>query len=306
MPVKHIQIGFLCVVVTTLLLWSCSRIMGKILNIERVVFSVSFIEAIKTNLQLTNLDVTLIKKLSHRISSDGEYRLKTVATPYFVIGIAHFSLLVIAVITEINHPTWWRRHLIEFDKETVACVELQVVAGIVLSTHLYDLIIRFSHDRVNKSVAIHHILTVIAASQIILGLYVPFATLYGLIMVGGTFPFAFFRAFRFEFSWKYPNLTRQLFKYLFPYYVTLLVINTSGQLFLIIYGGYILGKVSLYNVVSYSIAVVFWVYHDSGIVVLLKAYSRQQYENVSWYVDQCNESKSPEGTCAEQLISNPV
>jgi hypothetical protein len=127
---------------------------------------------------------------------------------------------------------------------------------------------------------VHHWLTIAAAMQILFGSYSPFATWYGFTIIAMTFPVDLSLAVRATVSNRYPEQTRRAFTISFYWLSVCLLLNLSGQIFLItnaLLPRNFNGPIPVYNVVLMVFAMLGWMYDDFQLLATLRDFATHNY-----------------------------
>ena len=263
--------------------WTISIITEKILNIKRIVYCTPTFESENDKLEIINF-----RKLSRSVDSNRTHRIKTRGTPQFARGISIFIILIYIIygLSKKNFRTI-TQHFIEFDQDSIDSIPYLIGIGAVLGDHLYDLIHRDEYSNTDYLLMMHHILTIVAAAAMIIGRYTPNGTWYGIWAVIIPVPIKFCEAFRYEYASKYPKLTRKMFKISTVYYICTIICNLLGQVYLLVYGGFIVRKLAIYDIILYPIAIIFWIATDYQYLKAMQKWSTQKYEQVDWSKTVC-------------------
>ena len=95
-------------------------------------------------------------------------------------------------------------------------------------------------------------------------------------------PILIILGFRAHFCYKYPDLTRKLARFAFYYYMFLIFINLSGQIFLIcntlIY--HYNESIHISFVIIMILCIFVWIYDDYALLKALRSFSKLKYELV--------------------------
>jgi len=118
------------------------------------------------------------------------------------------------------------------------------------------------------------------ALSILMGRYTPFATWYGATMVAMAVPVFFMLGFRAQYSFHHPEFTRRGFVFAKWWYITTIILNLSGQIFLILNALIFAddSDVHLSLILIMCFCICCWFYDDYHLLMSLNGMSRQQYE----------------------------
>jgi len=177
-------------------------------------------------------------------------------------------------------PVWFKDHFINLKADTVNFMPYQHISASLVAFYSWEVIAN-RYGRLTWSVLVHHWLTAGIAAAILLGRYTPFATWYGFCLVSMDFPVFFTLGFRAQFSNKYPSFTRKAFVFSFWWWTFILILNVTGQLYIIFN--------SLINHYNESIHISFiiimgfmifaWLYDDIQLLRGLYDFSTHNYED---------------------------
>eukprot|EP01084_Bolivina_argentea_P225841 381575_1 len=98
--------------------------------------------------------------------------------------------------------------------------------------------------------------------------------------------------FRFQYSSKYPQITRKLCKYTKIYFILMSIVNIGGQIALMINGLFIVKQSSVLTVIIMIFAITGWFYDDILLLRAYDTYSKQIYENIKQDLQKTNWLKS--------------
>ena len=295
------NVAYLSTAISMLVLWMLSILIEKILGLERVIYSVS-------TLKLTNEKVyNSNRRLSRSVTSNGQYRMKTRGAPHIARGISMFVTLIILISGMFIIPNWFIDHFIKFEEESNQSPYFQICVGIIFSDYMYDLIIMEEYSKLNKPIIAHHGFSIIACILIQSGHYMAIASWYGICMaILGPMVCRICQAFRYEYSAQYPEMARKICAFTCFWYTACMIINYVGQSFIIIYGGFMLRKITYYEIFLSVAAFIGWGYLDIETAKALQTWKVQKYEDVNWKIAECVQIKPVELIEEHIIKSVPV
>ena len=149
--------------------------------------------------------------------------------------------------------------------------------------------ISHKRGRFHWSEAIHHWTTALFCCFMLQGYYIPTATWYGTLLVQLMFPIGFLQGLRAVYPTivkksdrheQWANLIRNLSKCTIYWYITLVILNLTGQCY--VYFGRIFGvfgsEITIVEMVVLPIAIIAWLRDDYSLLKALWGYSNQEYE----------------------------
>eukprot|EP01084_Bolivina_argentea_P225843 381579_1 len=258
--------------------WTIDIILVKYFGMEQTVKSTQYFQ----NKQLA-------LKMTHRIDSNNEYRIQVRSSMQFTKMIFNLTLLILACSQPYR---WYIQHFIEFNVDTMNNSLYHHQIYLVLSYYYWETAMLRQYWFVNTSVSIHHWFTLIAATMCVLGIYSPYATFYAMTTLAFGAPLWFTMGFRFQYSSKYPQITRKLCKYTKIYFILMSIVNIGGQIALMINGLFIVKQSSVLTVIIMIFAITGWFYDDILLLRAYDTYSKQIYENIKQDLQKTNWLKS--------------
>ena len=218
-------------------------------------------------------------RLTKSLNVSGGYRIQTRGSIYFVKSIYAMVLFWTCITIIIASPQWFYDHFIALKADSVHYAPYQHISASLVGFYSWEVIAN-RYGKLSWSVLVHHWLTAAIALSILLGRYTPFATWYGFVIVSMQSPMLCMLGFRCQYSFKYPEFTRKGFSYSYWWYTCCIVLNFSGQIFLILnvllyhYNESI--HISLICIMGFCMCC--WFYDDRKLLQSLKAMSKQKYE----------------------------
>merc|ERR1719491_946887 len=159
----------------------------------------------------------------------GSYRMQTRGAVYYIRFLWSGSLFVGTLVLWIFvQDEWFVDHFVRLEADTTYFVPYQHVCACIIGFYLFDLAAN-RYGRLSWSIIVHHLLTIAACTQILFGVYNPFATWYGFTIIVMTFPVDLALAVRATVSNRYPEQTRLAFTVSFYWWLFCLALNISGQ-----------------------------------------------------------------------------
>eukprot|EP01084_Bolivina_argentea_P143257 251627_1 len=233
-----------------------------------------------------NLRVIALK-MSHRIDSNNCYRMRVSSSTHFVKMIFDLILFILFLSLGIK---WAYLHFFCFDTTTLKSPLFMHIISIIISFYLWEIIMLRKYAVINTSVLIHHWLAILFAVLLKVGIFIPYATLYAFIGVSLGCPLSLAMGFRANYSFKYPVYARKLCKFAQIYFIILCVINIGFQTSLLIYGVFIVQKISITIFVIMIVCISVWLYEDIVFIKALGEFSTQKYEviNANLSLINCN------------------
>eukprot|EP01084_Bolivina_argentea_P230172 388282_1 len=217
------------------------------------------------------------KRLTRTLDKKGVYRIQTRGSIYFIKFIWNFLLFLTSCTVLCVNPQWYYLHFIKLDSTTVDFLPYQHIAASILAFYSWEVSAN-RYGKLSWSVLVHHWLTSIAALFILMGAYTPFSTWYGFTGIAMAWPNGIAFGLRATFSHKYPKLTRKMFKLTYYWYIGVIILNLSGQLFLIT-NGILTGSIHIGALILTMITLIGWLYDDINLMKALLAFSKHNYED---------------------------
>eukprot|EP01083_Nonionella_stella_P022705 62765_1 len=165
-------------------------------------------------------------RMTRRFDSDGTYRITDSASFRFTKCILRLFGCIISVTCLSS--SWYYRHFVLLDSNTNSFWAYQVLVAISFSEFACEWAIstsQFATQKTDYALDVHHILSTLVAILIMNDIYIPFATLFGIITEFWLFIAHFAIGFRIEFYDKYPNTVRLILKCATYYTICLIVVN---------------------------------------------------------------------------------
>jgi len=204
-----------------------------------------------------------MKRNSKSIEPTGTYRVKTRAVLYFTKALAFFVLFVVAfsfLFSEAIANDFFQL-LIVMNPEAIKQPVFQLAATLTLSWYLFETIILLQYNKVLWTIVLHHIVTVLVATLVLVEVYIPIGIIYGICMVSCVFPIEFLIGFRIEYGKKYPEWTRKTHQVAYYYLMFLVVVCVVGVGWTL-YNGYIKDVHSISYIVFSTLSCFAWGYDD--------------------------------------------
>merc|ERR1712212_515911 len=128
----------------------------------------------------------------------------------------------------------------------------------------------------------------------------------GFTIIAMTFPVDVCLAVRVTVSHRYPEQTRRSFSAALYWWLFCLVLNMSGQLFLItnaLLPAHFNDSVKVYEVVLMAFFMVGWIYDDYQVLTAFRHFATQDYAS-AWILDK-QENDLPTLKVASSAVSSP-
>ena len=223
-------------------------------------------------------------RMTKRLDVDGKYRITTSASLRFTKCILRICGAFISVF--LLSPSWYYRHFIEFDSNTISLWPYQILCAISFSEFAWEWALStspFETQKSNYALDAHHIISTLMGMLLLNGVYIPFATCFGIITQMFLFPAHFAIGLRIEFHDKYPKLVRSTLKWVGYYTLSAIVINILCVYSLIIWAFIHTDKINIGITLFFAIGSLAFIKQDYILIKTLKTYSTQHYELVNLY-----------------------
>ena len=175
----------------------------------------------------------ILMKLTKSIDKENKYRIKQRASMIFTLFAFRLILFFVSISGLIATPDFIRAQFWDLEECSVYNEWLQYGSALCVSAYGWECAMLSSYAHVDAIVYVHHWLTVLAACNIMYGIYSPLAANYALFHLAFNPVVKFCTAFRFEYSNKYPEFTRKLCRFSVIYTSTILVCIQFSAHFLI-------------------------------------------------------------------------
>eukprot|EP00485_Elphidium_margaritaceum_P022838 CAMPEP_0202712594 /NCGR_PEP_ID=MMETSP1385-20130828/43529_1 /ASSEMBLY_ACC=CAM_ASM_000861 /TAXON_ID=933848 /ORGANISM="Elphidium margaritaceum" /LENGTH=428 /DNA_ID=CAMNT_0049372681 /DNA_START=84 /DNA_END=1370 /DNA_ORIENTATION=- len=220
------------------------------------------------------------KMLTKSLDIDGRFRIQTRGTIYFIKAIHQLVLFIVSICVFASSPEWFTDHFIHLRADTTFYAPYMHVSASLLGYYAWEVTAN-RYGRLAWSVLVHHWITAAISAAILLGRFSPFATWYGFTLVSMCFPVFIVLGFRAQFSNKYPNFTRRGFTFSFYYWIAILVLNLSGQVFIIFNSLLYHYNESIHiGFIAIMVVCIFaWLYDDLQLLKALRSFSTHEYED---------------------------
>jgi hypothetical protein len=202
---------------------------------------------------------------------------------------------------------FYYQHFIVLNPKTVNCQEFQHILASSIVFYAWEIVAN-RYAKLNYSVLVHHWFTIFASLAILLGMFTPFATWYGICSVIMAFPVSFSLGFRAVASKRHPHCTRLLFVFTFYWYLLMIILDFGGQFFILIHG-LMTGKIAYWTIISIVVAIAGWAWDDYHLMRAMYLFANQAYEQTQLQRDKnqnqsknksTNSKKSDNQICKEQ------
>eukprot|EP01084_Bolivina_argentea_P207814 354496_1 len=224
-------------------------------------------------------------RMTKSLDDDNTYRIKQSAAFLFTKVIFRSSLLLLSVIALIANPSFVVDHFWNLDGCTTYIYFLQYAAALIASEYAWECSMLAPYANVDKAIYLHHWFTILAAANILFGLYSPLATNYGILHIALNVTSPLCGSFRFQYADKLPDITRRICKFASIWMIVMIIVSwfTTG---IIIYRAIVLGfdnhHVPLWSIVMYLITMLGWGYDDYHVVQTYWQWGHEQYEDADF------------------------
>ena len=269
----------LTIILTVFFSWSLQEIFDHAFHFLPRIISLQELESMAKGKPNHDQYLIINKRLTKSMDSKGNYRMQTRASVYFVKSIYCFLGLMSFLITFCSNE-WFVDHFINLKQETTHNMPYLYVVACTVGFYSWE-VASNRYGKLEWSILIHHWFTVGITMAILFGVYSPFATWYGFCMVFMVFPVYFSLGFRAQFSYKYPELTRNIFLFCYYWYIICIVINLMGQSCIILNSliWHFNKPIHIGFIVVMLILMAAWLYDDILLLKTLKAFSLLNYED---------------------------
>jgi len=269
---------FLTMVLTGFVCWALLEIMERQLGMAPKIVTVEQIADHARNDSTNPVGKFIVNKRLTK-SYFGGYRMQTRGTIYYIRFIWSGGIFFIGTGLYLANIEWFLDHFVRLKPESTYFPPYQHVNACIIAFYLWELAAN-RYGKITWSIIVHHWLTIAAAMQILFGSYSPFATWYGFTIIAMTFPVDLSLAVRATVSNRYPEQTRLAFTISFYWWSFCLLLNLSGQIFIItnaLLPRNFNGPIPVYNVVLMVFAMLGWVYDDYQVLATLRDFATHDY-----------------------------
>ena len=278
---EKIQWTYITCLLTLFFCWATQEIMERKFGMTPAIRrTTSLHDAVAKAENPVRTDV-VVKRLTKQLDEKGRFRIQTRGTIYYIKGIWNVIMFCTTLFACLYDRTWFPDHFIYLKAESASYEPYIHVSASILAFYAWEMCAN-RYAKLNWSIMLHHWLTSFAALMILLGSYNPFATWYGITAVQSVFPIWFVLGLRATFSQQYPDLTRKGFIFSFWWYLFIICLNMSGQLYLII-ASLITGNVPIYTVIIICFAIFGWMADDINLLRSLYDFSTHNYEDAELF-----------------------
>lgn len=239
----------------------------------------------------------LLKRNSKSLDAKGNFRVQNRPALIYTKSVA-LLLLVCVAVWQLVKPGGFEEYVDLFyhmRPESIQAVGFQVAASLTLSWYLFETVIVMQYYKLGISSIIHHWLTIIAATLVLMGVFIPYAIWYGIVLVGFVFPVTFFQGFRVHLGHKFPKLACTSARWSFYYFAGLVLVCLVGSIALVVQGG-LTGNFGVWVILAISLSIIGWVYDDFQLVKHLKQAATFNYEDLNFeLVEELAERQSQFG-----------
>eukprot|EP01084_Bolivina_argentea_P243830 408661_1 len=230
----------------------------------------------------------ILMKLTKSLDADNRFRIRTRGSMFFVKVLFRFLLFMMGLLGALIKLSFIKAHFWDLDHCTTYLPYLQYAASLILSFYCWECGMLAMYHKVKAEVYAHHWCTIIAASNIIYGLYSPLATLYGILIISFNPFYDWAGAFRFQYAWKYPSFTRKMLKFGAFWFLFVLILCWIFSI-IIIYRCFAIGfgnhHISEWSIVLYLFMSIAWGYDDIELIKTYYAWSLENYEDAKFDMD---------------------
>ena len=274
LTVEEYQWTILSIVIWFILPWGLQEILERKCGLAPIIVAANTLEEEKYK------DV-INKQLTKSLDIQGIFRIQARASIYFIKALYQFFVFVSFVFYVVwPTPEWFLDHFIYLKFDSVYHLPYLHVVASFIGYYSWECTAN-RYGKITWSVIIHHWFTVGICVTMLMERYTPFATWFGFSAVSTAFPINIALGFRAHFSNQYPRLTRSIFKFIFLWYAFLVILNLTGQVFLIcnslIY--HYNESIHIGFIIVMCICIIVWSYDDFVLLKALKKFTKQKYEN---------------------------
>ena len=225
----------------------------------------------------------MLYRLTKSLTVDGEYRMQTRAAIYFVKSLYKVILFIFSTAIFILYPQWFQEHFIDLKADSTDFLPLLHVSATLVGFYSWEVITN-RYAKLYWSVIVHHWATAAIALSILMGRYTPFAVWYGFTEVSMLFPVFFMLGFRAQYSFRYPVFTRKGLVFARWWMVFTLILNFSGQMFIITNSlmYHFNESIPISMICIMFVAILCWLYDDINLLRSLHTFSQQDYEEADF------------------------
>eukprot|EP01084_Bolivina_argentea_P142699 250666_1 len=258
---------------TILFAWLLQEILERKCGMAPLVMTREEIVNLSNDESVLETNIRLTKSHDHY----GKYRIQTRGAVFFIKFIWCNAIFIMCMYM-FTYPGWFYDHFIMMDSTTINFTMYRHMAASVIGCYSWELSSN-RYKKLNYSVIIHHILSIIVLVFTFRGFYSPFLTWYGFCGVAVISPVHIAFTLRSTLSYKYPIWTKSIFQFALCYYPCTIILNVMGQIFLF-YVAIKTGNVSIITMCIMAIAMIGWAYDDYKFLEALYIFSKLKYENV--------------------------
>ena len=218
-------------------------------------------------------------RLSKAIDENGQYRTQIRSAVRFTKTIYEALICFSVSSLIIAYPDWAWEYFIELNGDSARFEPFLHLSAVVAGFYCWEVAAN-RYGKLSWPTLLHHWLSVIMAAALAMEIYIPFAWWYGFTGMSMAFPMSFMLGFRTQYSFRYPEFTRKGLVMAKWWYIFIMTLNFSGQIFLILntllyhYNE----SIHLSMIIVVIICFCCFLYDDYNLLRALHAFSKQQYE----------------------------